>query len=198
MDVRPLTVEGAWEITPRQFPDSRGVFAEGFRADHLAKAIGHVMAVRQTNLSVSVAGAVRGIHYSDVPPSQAKYVQAMSGVFLDVVVDIRVGSPTFGQYDAVRLDTVERKAVYLSEGLGHALVCVEEGMCVYLCSEVYAPTRERGITPVDPQVDIAFPEGVTPVLSEKDTAAPTLAEAAEQGLLPSYDECLAYRRSLAG
>jgi len=198
MDVRPLTVEGAWEITPRQFPDSRGVFAEGFRADHLAKAIGHVMAVRQTNLSVSVAGAVRGIHYSDVPPSQAKYVQAMSGVFLDVVVDIRVGSPTFGQYDAVRLDTVERKAVYLSEGLGHALVCVEEGMCVYLCSEVYAPTRERGITPVDPQVAIAFPEGVTPVLSEKDTAAPTLAEAAEQGLLPSYDECLAYRRSLAG
>lgn len=198
MDIRPLAIEGSWEITPRQFPDSRGVFAEGFRADHLAEAIGHVMTVRQTNLSVSVAGAVRGIHYSDVPPSQAKYVQAMSGVFLDVVVDIRVGSPTFGQYDAVRLDTVERKAVYLSEGLGHALVCVEEGMCVYLCSEVYAPTRERGITPVDPQVAIVFPEGVTPVLSEKDTGAPTLAEAAAQGLLPSYDDCLAYRRSLAG
>lgn len=196
MEIRPLAIEGAWLITPRQFPDSRGVFAEGFRTDHLAEAIGHEMQVRQTNLSVSTAGAVRGIHYSDVPPSQAKYVQAMSGVFLDVVVDIRVGSPTFGQYDAVRLDTVDRQAVYLSEGLGHALVCLEEGMCVYLCSEVYAPARERGITPVDPQVAIALPEGLVPVLSDKDTAAPTLAEAADQGLLPSYDACLAYRRSL--
>ncbi len=198
MDISPLSIEGAWVVTPRQFPDSRGVFAEGFRTDHLAEAIGHEMTVRQTNLSVSVAGAVRGIHYSDVPPSQAKYVQAMSGVFLDVVVDVRVGSPTFGQYDAVRLDTVDRRAVYLSEGLGHALVCVEEGMCVYLCSEVYAPTRERGITPVDPQIALAFPEGLATVLSEKDTGAPTLAEAAEQGLLPSYDDCVAFRRSLAG
>lgn len=197
MDIRPLSIEGAWVVTPRQFPDPRGVFAEGFRADHLAGAIGHTMAVKQTNLSVSVAGAVRGIHYSDVPPSQAKYVQAMSGAFLDVVVDIRVGSPTFGQHEVVHLDTVDRRAVYLSEGLGHALVCLEDGMCVYLCSEVYAPTRERGITPTDPQVALRLPEGITPILSEKDTAAPTLAQAQEQGLLPAYDDCVAYRRSLA-
>jgi dTDP-4-dehydrorhamnose 3,5-epimerase len=197
MDIRPLSIEGAWVVTPRQFPDPRGVFAEGFRADHLAEAIGHTMTVKQTNLSVSVAGAVRGIHYSDVPPSQAKYVQAMSGAFLDVVVDIRVGSPTFGQHEVVHLDTVDRRAVYLSEGLGHALVCLEDGMCVYLCSEVYAPTRERGITPTDPQIALQLPEGLQAILSEKDTAAPTLAQAQEQGLLPSYDDCVAYRRSLA-
>ena len=197
MEFRALSVEGAWEVTPRQFPDPRGVFAEGFRADHLAVEIGHAMAVRQTNISVSTAGALRGIHYSDVPPSQAKYVTAVSGVFIDYIVDIRVGSPTFGQWDSVLLDTVDRRAVYLSEGLGHALACIEDGTAVYLCSEVFAPTREHGLTPVDGQLELTFPDGFTPLLSDKDAAAPTLAQAQEQGLLPAYDACVAYRRSLS-
>jgi dTDP-4-dehydrorhamnose 3,5-epimerase len=197
MEFRALSVEGAWEVTPRQFPDPRGVFAEGFRADHLAKEIGHEMAVRQTNISVSTAGALRGTHYSDVPPSQAKYVTAVSGVFIDFIVDIRVGSPTFGQWDSVRLDTVDRRAVYLSEGLGHALACIEDGTAIYLCSEVFAPTREHGLTPIDDQVALIFPDGFTPLLSDKDGAAPTLAQAQEQGLLPSYKRCLEFRRSLA-
>lgn len=196
MEIRPLSIEGAWEITPRQFPDPRGVFAEGFRADHLAKAIGHEMAVRQTNISVSTAGALRGIHYSDCPPSQAKYVTATSGVFVDFVVDIRVGSPTFGEWDSVLLDTVDRRAVYLSEGLGHALACIEDGTAVYLCSEVFAPSRERGITPADDEVALTFPASFSPILSDKDAAAPTLAAAREQELLPAYADCLDYRASL--
>lgn len=197
MDIRPLAIEGAWEITPRQFPDPRGVFAEGFRVDHLAKAIGHDLRVRQTNISVSVAGAVRGIHYSDVPPSQAKYVTATSGVFVDFVVDVRVGSPTFGQWDSVLLDTLERRAVYLSEGLGHALACIEDGTAVYLCSEVFNPAGEHGVTPTDREVALRFPDGCEPILSEKDTVAPTLAAAGEQGLLPAYEDCVRYRSSLA-
>lgn len=197
MEFRPLTIEGAWEVTPRQFRDPRGVFAEGFRSDHLAKHIGHEMHVRQTNISVSTAGALRGIHYSDVPPSQAKYVTAVSGVFVDLVVDIRVGSPTFGQWDSVLLDTVDRRAVYLSEGLGHALACLEDGTAIYLCSEVFAPSREHGLTPVDPQVGLTLPEGFLPILSEKDAAAPTLEQAREQGVLPAYQACLDYRRSLS-
>jgi dTDP-4-dehydrorhamnose 3,5-epimerase len=197
MEIRPLAIEGAWEITPKLFSDPRGVFAEGFRSDHLAKHIGHEMQVRQTNISVSTTGALRGIHYSDVPPSQAKYVTATSGVFVDYVVDLRVGSPTFGRWDSVLLDTVDRRAVYLSEGLGHALACVEDGTAVYLCSEAFAPSREHGLTPVDEQVALSFPNGFTPLLSEKDAAAPTLAAAAAQGLLPRYDDCVAYRRSLA-
>jgi dTDP-4-dehydrorhamnose 3,5-epimerase len=197
MEFRQLSIEGAWEVTPRQFPDPRGVFAEGFRSDHLAKHIGHEMPVRQTNISVSTAGALRGIHYSDVPPSQAKYVTATSGVFVDYVVDLRVGSPTFGRWDSVLLDTVDRRAVYLSEGLGHALACVEDGTAVYLCSEVFAPSREHGLTPVDDQVALNFPDGFTPLLSEKDAAAPTLTAAAAKGLLPRYDDCVAYRRSLS-
>jgi len=197
MDIRPLAIEGAWEIAPRQFPDPRGVFAEGFRVDHLAQAIGHDLRVRQTNISVSVAGAVRGIHYCDVPPSQAKYVTATSGVFIDFVIDVRIGSPTFGQWDSVVLDTVDRRAVYLSEGLGHALACLEGGTAVYLCSEVFNPGGEHGVTPGDSTVALRFPDGFRPILSEKDTGAPTLAAAAERGLLPAYEDCVRYRSSLA-
>ncbi len=197
MEFRPLTIEGAWEITPRQFPDSRGMFAEGFRSDKLAEHIGHTMQVVQTNISVSTAGAVRGIHYASLPPSQAKYVTALAGVFLDFIVDIRVGSPTFGQWDCVRLDTIDRRAVYLSEGLGHALACLEDGTAMYLCSETYNPAGEKGITPVDPTVALGLPDGFTPILSDEDTAAPTLEDARAAGLLPDYDACLTFRRGLA-
>lgn len=197
MQARALSIEGAWEITPKQFADARGMFAEGFRADRLAEQIGHELSVRQTNISVSVTGAVRGIHYADVPPSQAKYVTAVQGRFLDVIVDVRVGSPTFGQWDSVELDTVSRRAVYLSEGLGHCLICLESGTAVYLCSEVFNPTGERGISPLDPAVGITLPTGFAPIVSEKDAAAPTLAQAQQAGLLPSYEAALAYRRDLA-
>ena len=197
MEFRPLNVEGAWEVTPRQFPDQRGVFLEGFRVDHLAKQIGHEMHVRQTNISVSTAGALRGIHYADVPPSQAKYVTAVSGVFVDYVVDLRVGSPTFGKWDTAVLDAVDRRAVYLSEGLGHALACIEDGTVVYLCSEVYAPSRERGVRPDDPEIALGLPGGFVPVLSNKDADAPTLRQALEEGLLPRYEDCLAYRATLS-
>ena len=197
MQFRPLRVEGAIEVTPRQFPDSRGMFAEGFRADKLAEHIGHELRVRQTNISVSSAGAVRGIHYASLPPSQAKYVTALAGVFLDFIVDIRVGSPTFGHWDVVRLDTVDRRAVYLSEGLGHALACIEDGTAMYLCSEVYNPAAEKGITPLDAAIGLGLPSDFAPIVSEKDAAAPTLAEALESGLLPDYSDCLAFRRSLS-
>jgi dTDP-4-dehydrorhamnose 3,5-epimerase len=193
MDIKELRMEGAFEITPRQFPDDRGLFLESFRGDKLAEAIGHRLDVIQTNVSVSSRGTVRGVHYADVPPSQAKYVTAMTGSFIDFVIDIRVGSPTFGQWDSVLLDTVDRRAIYLAEGLGHAICCLEDNSTVmYLCSATYDPAREHAINPVDPALGLALPEGVTPVLSAKDAAATSLSEAAEQGLLPLYDECVRY------
>ncbi|MBK7612860.1 MAG: dTDP-4-dehydrorhamnose 3,5-epimerase family protein [Actinomycetales bacterium] len=198
MEFRPLRIEGAVEVTPRQYSDPRGVLAEGFRADRLAEQIGHEFKVRQTNISVSSAGAVRGIHYASLPPSQAKYVTALAGVFLDFIIDIRVGSPTFGQWDVVRLDTVDRKAVYLSEGLGHALACLEDGTAMYLCSEVYNPAAEKGVTPLDPTVALDLPAGFVPIVSDKDAAAPTLEEARAAGLLPDFAQCVDFRRSLRG
>lgn len=197
MDIRPLKVAGAFEVTPRQVHDERGLFAEGFRVDHLAEAVGHDLQVRQTNISVSAPGVVRGIHYADVPPSQAKYVTATDGVFIDFVVDVRVGSPTFGEWDSVVLDTVDRRAVYVAEGLGHALACIEGGTAVYLCSEVFTPAVERGVNPLDPRIGLALPDGFTPLVSPKDAAAPTLDEAADAGLLPTLEACLAYTASLA-
>jgi dTDP-4-dehydrorhamnose 3,5-epimerase len=197
MEFRPLAIEGAIEITPRQFPDDRGVFLESFRGDRLAEQIGHRLDVVQTNISVSSRGTVRGIHFADVPPSQAKYVTALSGSLIDFIVDIRVGSPTFGQVDSVFLDTRDRRALYLSEGLGHAFVALEDNTtAVYLCSATYNPEREHGIHPLDPEVGLTFPDGINPHLSPKDAAAPSLAEAREQGLLPSYAACTEFIASL--
>jgi dTDP-4-dehydrorhamnose 3,5-epimerase len=205
MEYRELSIEGAWEITPRQFGDDRGVFLEWFKGAPFADAVGHSLTLAQANCSVSAAGVLRGIHFAQVPPSQAKYVTCPKGAVLDVAIDIRVGSPTFGQYDTVLLDDVDRRAIYLTEGLGHAFMSLEEGSTVvYLCSTPYAPGREHGIHPLDPDLGIAWPttardgSPLAPLLSPKDEAAPTLAQAKEQGLLPTLEEALAFRASLEG
>ena len=147
--IRPLSIAGAWEITPQQHGDPRGVFLEWYRHDRLAEVVGHRLDLAQANLSVSARGVVRGIHYADVPPGQAKYVTCASGAVLDVVVDLRVGSPTFGRWEAVRLDDVDRRAVYLAEGLGHGFCALTEGATVvYLCSDHLQPGgRARRSTP---------------------------------------------------
>ena len=197
MDFRPLSVEGAFEVTPRQFPDGRGVFLESFRGDKLAEHLGHRMTVLQTNVSVSSRGTVRGVHFADVPPSQAKYITALSGSLIDFVVDLRVGSPTFGEWDSVLLDTKDRRAVYLSEGLGHAFVALEDDTtAMYLCSTTYDPEREHGVHPLDPDIGLTFPDGIEPLLSPKDEAAPTVKDAVEQGVLPTYAACREFVASL--
>lgn len=200
MDISPLGIEGAWTFTPRQFPDDRGVFLEWYRHEGVAEHVGHPLDLRQANASVSSRGTVRGVHFADVPPSQAKYVTCVRGAVMDVIVDLRVGSPTFGTWEAVRLDEEHRRAVYLSEGLGHAFAALtDDATVVYLCSEVYNPTAEHGVHPLDATLAIDWAGfGVeTPVLSPKDAAAPTLTEAERQGLLPDYRRCVEYRHELA-
>ncbi len=192
---RELQVPDAWEFTPAQFPDDRGVFLNWYTAESVAEAVGHPLTLAQTNHSVSRRGVVRGVHYAMVPPSQAKYVYCPRGAVLDIIVDIRVGSPTFGQHDVVRLDTVDYRSVYVAEGLGHTVIALEDDSVVcYLCSTGYNPGREKGISPVDPALGLDLPED--PILSEKDRAAPTLAEARDAGLLPSYEECTQLYASL--
>ncbi|WP_062296249.1 dTDP-4-dehydrorhamnose 3,5-epimerase family protein [Demequina maris] len=193
MEYRELAVPGAWEITTRHFGDDRGVFLEWFKGAPFADASGHDFTLAQANCSVSAAGVLRGIHYADVPPGQAKYVTCAKGAVLDVVVDLRVGSPTYGQWDSVLLDDVGRKAIYISEGLGHAFLSLEDGSTVmYLCSTPYSPEREHEVSPLDPAIGIAWPTTArdgSPLayeLSAKDQAAPTLADAAELGLLPNF------------
>lgn len=197
MKVRELSVPDAYEISTDVFPDDRGLFVNPFRGDLLAEAIGHPMQVVQTNHSASRRGAVRGLHFALLPPGQAKYVYVPRGAVLDIVVDIRVGSPTFGRYDAIRLDDRDFRAIYLSEGLGHCAIALEEDTVLsYLCSTPYAPAREKGINPLDPALALPIPTDLTLLLSAKDTAAPTLAEAEAEGLLPTYEECRAFYASL--
>ena len=197
MEIRELAVPDAYEITPRQFRDDRGVFLEWYRFEPLTEAVGHPLRLAQANCSVSARGVVRGVHFADVPPSQAKYVTCLRGAVLDVAVDIRVGSPTFGTVDSVRLDDVDRRAIYLAEGLGHAFMALTDDATVaYLCSEPYAPARERGVHPLDPSLGMPWPGDVEPLLSPKDAEAPTLEQARDQGLLPAYDACRAFYAEL--
>lgn len=197
MEIRELSVPGAFTMTPKIIGDSRGAFLEWFRADRFSEVTGHPFTIAQANCSVSAAGTVRGVHFAEVPPSQAKYVTCPSGALVDVVVDVRRGSPTFGQWEAVRLDDENRAAVYVPEGVGHAFMALEDRTVIqYLCSAPYAPGREHGVHPLDPALGIEWPPDVEPLLSPKDAAAPTLAAAREQGLLPSYDDCRDFYASL--
>ena len=187
MDVTELSIPGAWVFTPRQHPDDRGLFLEWFKADVVEKAIGHPFRIVQANHSISRQDVLRGVHYAQHAPSQAKYVYCTRGAFIDVVVDIRVGSPTYGQHEMVRIDDVDRRSVYLSEGLGHCILSLADDAAVtYLVSTPFTPGNEHGVDPLDPALGIEWPI-TEPLLSPRDAAAPSLAEAREQGLLPSYD-----------
>ncbi|MBF8191073.1 dTDP-4-dehydrorhamnose 3,5-epimerase family protein [Nonomuraea sp. K274] len=181
-----LSIDGAWHVTPRVHTDARGSFFEAFRAADLPRPLD----VAQINCSVSKSGVLRGVHFADVPPGQAKYVTCVSGRVMDVVVDLRVGSPGFGRWEAVTLDDETRGAVLVAEGLGHAFMALsEEATVVYLCSQPYNPGAEHGVHPLDPDLGIAWPADVEPVLSDKDAKAPSLEEALATGLLPDFQAC---------
>ena len=199
MIIRELSVPDAYEITPQQHSDDRGVFLEWFRFDRLEAEIGHKFNLKQANTSVSKRGVVRGIHFADIPPGQAKYVTCPYGAVLDYVIDIRVGSPTFGQWDTVLLDGKDRKAIYISEGLGHAFVALEDHSVVsYLVSDTFNASREHGINPLDAEIGLVFPEAAgVPLLSPKDTGAPGLNEAAQKGLLPHFNDVKEFYTSLS-
>jgi dTDP-4-dehydrorhamnose 3,5-epimerase len=193
VQITELSIEDAFEIRPVVHGDSRGYFLEWFRAEQLAAALGHPFTLAQANCSVSAAGALRGVHFSDVPPGQAKYITCAVGAVLDVIVDIRVGSPTFGRHETVLLDDETRRAVYLGEGLGHAFMALADNSVVqYLCSTPFNPDREHGIDPCDPALGIDWPTAdrdgrpINLLQSAKDSSAPSLAQARTAGLLPTY------------
>ena len=198
MTVRELAIPGAWEITPQQHADDRGVFYEWFTDPEFVEFSGHRFDLRQANCSVSAAGVLRGLHFAQLPPSQAKYVTCLHGKVLDVVVDIRFGSPTFGQWDSVLLDDRDRRSIYISEGLGHAFLALQDDSTVmYLCSAGYDPAREHTINVLDPAFDIVWPDlDGEPIMSDRDREAPTLDEVEAAGLLPTWDDAKAFVEEL--
>ncbi|MEU5553653.1 dTDP-4-dehydrorhamnose 3,5-epimerase [Micromonospora sp. NPDC047793] len=197
--ITELAVSDAYRITPMKHPDLRGNFFEAYRADVLSKVIGYPFVLEQGNYSLSRRNTLRGIHSTTVPPGQAKLVTCVRGAVLDVVVDLRVGSPTFGRYDVVPLDEDSGVALYLADGLGHAYLALTDDACMsYLCSKTYEPGTMIEVSPLDP--DIGIPWGFTeqPIMSEKDRDAPTLKEAEASGRLPTYADCLAHYAALRG
>ncbi|WP_219509617.1 dTDP-4-dehydrorhamnose 3,5-epimerase family protein [Nonomuraea ceibae] len=185
---RELAVTGAFAFEPDVYPDRRGSFASPYQESAFAAAVGRpLFAVAQASRNVSRRGVVRGVHYTLVPPGTAKYVFCAGGRALDMVVDLRDGSPTFGRWDAVELTAGNGRAVYLPPGAGHAFAALEDDtvMC-YLLSSEYRAADDLTLSVLDEDLALPLPAGETPLLSERDAAAPTLAEAAALGLLPRY------------
>ncbi|MFE3170874.1 dTDP-4-dehydrorhamnose 3,5-epimerase family protein [Amycolatopsis sp. NPDC059090] len=202
MRFRPLAVPGAYSIEPDSLRDDRGRFYEAYRTSEFAEAIGHSFRPAQINYSVSRRNVLRGIHGTLLPPGQEKVVTCHRGALLDVVVDLRLGSPTFGVSDSTVLDAESGRSVYLADGLGHAFVALADDTCVgYLCSTEFVPGTQLDVNPFDS--DLALPWRLpggglvdNPVVSEKDAGSPSLKEAIDAGLLPAYEDCVAWSARL--
>ena len=197
MKTTPLKISGSWIIEFQKFEDNRGYFYESFKEEDFQKQIGRKLSIKQTNTSSSSKGSVRGIHYALVPPSQAKLIQCQRGSIIDYVIDIRVGSPTFGKFEKIELSENSPTAIFIEEGLAHAFVALENNTFVtYYVSEKFNSEREKGINPFDKTLNVRWPD-LELILSEKDKLAISLDEAKNQGLLPSFDECKAFIKSLS-
>lgn len=187
MKVRELSVTGALEFTPDVFPDDRGLFLSPFQGPAFTEATGGRFPLAQSNHSRSRRGVVRGVHFTATPPGCAKYVYCPKGSALDIVVDIRVGSPTYGRWDTVLMDQNDFRAMYFPVGLGHAFVALEDDTVMsYMITSSYVPENELAISVTDPELGLPIPADLVPIYSERDVAAPTLAQARRLGMLPDY------------
>ena len=190
MELTPLGIEGAWLAESQVWSDDRGFFREWFKSEDIEKATGKKFLIEQANISLSSRGTVRGIHYSTAPRGQAKWVTCVAGSIRDVIVDIRPDSKTFGNWVAVELAGNSGKAVYVSEGLGHGFIALEENTAVaYLVSTPFSPSHEFEINPLDEEIGINWGIDLRDLkISDKDKNAPTLAELLNQGrLAQNYD-----------
>jgi dTDP-4-dehydrorhamnose 3,5-epimerase len=171
-------IAGVMVIEPRLFGDERGFFMETWRADAFAEA-GIDARFVQDNHSRSAHGVLRGLHYQ-LPNPQGKLARVVAGAVWDVAVDMRRSSPTFGQWFGLELSAVNRRMIWIPEGLAHGfLVLSETADFLYKCSGPYSPADEQSVRWDDPDLAIDWPlsAGGRPVLSAKDAAAPGLAEA---------------------
>lgn len=188
-----MKISGAFVFEPEVYPDDRGFFVSTMQKQALLENLGlPTFSAAQLSYNRSKRGVVRGIHYTLTPPGCAKYVHCPHGRVLDITVDIRLGSPTFGSYDSVVLDAESGRGVFLSIGLGHATVALEEGSIVsYLLSTEYEASREPALLVTDPALALPIPTDRDAIMSPRDRAGLTLAQAEEAGLLPDYETCKA-------
>ncbi|PRY01757.1 dTDP-4-dehydrorhamnose 3,5-epimerase family protein [Allonocardiopsis opalescens] len=190
MRVRQLGLDGSYVFEPKVFPDDRGLFLEVFSQPAFREALGHPLDVAQVNCSTSRRGTIRGIHAVALP-GQARYATCVSGAIVDIVVDVRLGSPTFGRYEPVELTEDNRHVLYMGEGVAHGFApLTDEATVVYLCSNTWNRDTEIRVHPLDPELALPWPDA-EPILSAEDRAAPSLREAERLGTLPDYAACQA-------
>jgi len=171
-------LDGLVLLAPVVHGDARGFFAETFRAD-VAEPLGIPTAFVQDNHSRSRQGTLRGIHFQ-TQPGQGKLVRVTRGRVFDVVVDLRRGSPTFGEWEGVELTDTGGETLWIPVGFGHGfLVLSEDADFVYKCTNYYDPATEAGIRYDDPDVGVEWPSGVELLYSERDATAPRLSEVAD-------------------
>jgi dTDP-4-dehydrorhamnose 3,5-epimerase len=173
MQTLPTKLQGPVLLALPMYGDARGFFVESFR-ENLLPELGVVDHFVQDNHSRSARGIVRGMHFQ---PGQAKLVRCVRGAIIDVLVDIRRGSPQFGQWEAYRLDDAEHHQIYCPDGFAHGFCVLSEVADVtYKTSAYYDPERESGFAFDDPEVAIEWPAGIELVVSARDRSAPTLAQ----------------------
>jgi dTDP-4-dehydrorhamnose 3,5-epimerase len=187
MKLIPLGIEGAWLAESPVWSDERGFFREWFKAEKVKQEIGHSFNVEQANISSSVKGTLRGIHYSLAEKGQAKWITCVSGLIKDVIVDIRPNSKTFGKWIEIELSGTSGISVLIGDGLGHGFLTLAEASIVaYLVSSPYSPTEEYEINPLDSAIGIDWGLSIKELnISNKDKNAPTLEERRTEGKLPN-------------
>jgi len=171
-------IEGVRLLRPRRYPDARGWFQESWNARSYAEA-GLPTSFLQDNLALNhEVATLRGLHFQRPPAAQGKLVWVLAGAVLDVVVDIRVGSPTYGRHVAVELDAAEGCQLWVPEGFAHGYCTVQpHTLFMYKVTRYYDPASEAGIDPYDPALAIAWPfDRARAILNEKDRRLPRLAE----------------------
>jgi dTDP-4-dehydrorhamnose 3,5-epimerase len=187
MELIPLGIEGVWLAESPVWSDDRGFFREWFKTEDINKASGRNFIVEQANISSSIKGTLRGIHYSLAEKGQAKWVTCVSGLIKDVIVDIRPNSKTFGKWIEVVLSGTSGNAVLIGEGLGHGFISLADISTVaYLVSSPFSPSEEFEINPLDQAIGIDWGLPLSELkISEKDKNALTLEERKKEGKLPN-------------
>ncbi|MGM9759797.1 MAG: dTDP-4-dehydrorhamnose 3,5-epimerase [Parabacteroides sp.] len=179
MTYKQTELPGVWIVEPNVFNDARGYFMEAYKQAEFDDVIGKVRFI-QDNESCSTQGVLRGLHYQLAPYSQAKLVRVIRGCVLDVAVDLRAGSPTFGKHVAVELSEENKRQLFIPQGFAHGFqVLSEEAIFTYKVDNPYMPSHERGIRFDDPTIGVAWRswEGMKAILSPKDQQSPLLADA---------------------
>lgn len=179
MKAEQTHLKDCWILEPDVFEDERGYFYEGFNANRFKEYTGFDFHVKQINQSRSARGVLRGLHFQRMPKAQAKLVSCVEGEVLDVAVDLRKGSSTYGQFSVVRLSADNKKHFYIPKGMAHGfLVLSENARLMYQVDELYSPEHDTGIIYDDPDLKINW--GMSKeqiILSGKDQKLPTLKEA---------------------